>query len=88
MSTRSETPGLTLTKGEYAADDVLLKVVRRSWRDPFTIASDFAQAHTPYVAVAACKGLITTRIKDNVYARTWHITSAGLRMLNERELDE
>lgn len=88
MSLRSETPGLTLTKGERAAEDVLLTVVRRTWRNPFTCASDFARAHAPYVAMAACKGLITTRLKDNVYARTWHITTAGLRMLNERELDE
>jgi hypothetical protein len=38
--------------------------------------------------MAACKGLITTRLSNEVYGRTWHITTAGLRMINESELTE
>ncbi len=35
--------------------------------------------------MAACMGLVTTRILAGSYGRTWHVTPAGLRMLNEAE---
>lgn len=62
-----------------------MKVVRKAWRAPFTVSCDFARSNAPFVAMAACKGLITTRVKSEVYGRTWHVTTAGLRTINESE---
>jgi hypothetical protein len=39
-----------------------------------------------HVAMAGCKGLITTRIASGVYGRTWLITAIGLRYINESEV--
>jgi hypothetical protein len=36
--------------------------------------------------MAACMGLITTRIQAGTYGRTWHVTAAGLRWMNETEM--
>jgi hypothetical protein len=63
-------------------------ILRRAWRSPFTVSCDFARTNAPFVAIAACKGLITTRISADVYGRNWIITAAGLRMINESELSE
>ena len=65
----------------------LLTVVRRAWRFPFTLASDFARQHIAHVAMAACMGLITTRIGAGTYGRRWLVTTAGLRMLHEVETE-
>jgi hypothetical protein len=35
--------------------------------------------------MAACKGLITTRIERGLYGQRWLITSVGMRLINERE---
>jgi hypothetical protein len=67
-------------------DQMLLKVLRRAWRAPFTLACDFARQHTAHIALAACKGFITTRIASGVYGRTWLITGAGLRFIRESEV--
>jgi len=40
-----------------------------------------------HVALAACKGLITTRVGIDVYGRTWLVTHAGLRYINESEVN-
>jgi hypothetical protein len=63
-----------------------MKVLRRSWLAPFTLSCDFARQHVAYVALAACKGLITTRISKDVFGRTWRITAMGLRLINESEV--
>ncbi|WP_283842039.1 hypothetical protein [Bradyrhizobium sp. KB893862 SZCCT0404] len=39
-----------------------------------------------HVAMAACKGLITTRIGGNVYGQKWLITVTGMRFINESEV--
>jgi hypothetical protein len=36
--------------------------------------------------MAACKGLITTRVDKGVYGRVWLITAIGLRYINESEV--
>ena len=51
------------------------------------MSSDFARSNAPYVAMAACKGLITTRITEDTYGKTWHVTAGGMRMINEMETD-
>jgi hypothetical protein len=63
-----------------------MKVLRRAWLAPFTISCDFARQYAAYVALAACKGLITTRISNGVFGRTWRITAIGLRLINESEV--
>lgn len=55
---------------------------------PFTTKSDFARRHADAVALAACKGLISTRFKQEHYSRTWRITALGLQWLNATEVDE
>lgn len=70
------------------ATDVLVEVLRRAWCEPPTVSCDFARRHAPYIAMAACKGLITTRISSAVYGRRWLITAAGMRMINESENTE
>lgn len=62
-----------------------MKVLRRAWRTPFTLQCDFARHNVAHVAMAACKGLITTRVDRGVYGRVWLITSLGLRFINESE---
>lgn len=64
----------------------MMKVLRRAWRAPFSLSCDFARQNVAHVAVAACKGLISTRIDRGVYGRTWLITAIGLRYINESEV--
>jgi hypothetical protein len=64
----------------------MLKVLRRAWRAPFTLQCDFARQNVAHVAMAACKGLITTRIDKGLYGRTWLITAVGMRLINESEV--
>lgn len=61
-------------------------VLRRAWLAPFTLSCDFARQHVAHIALAACKGLITTRISNSVFGRTWRITAVGLRLINESEV--
>lgn len=81
MNTRSVGIGLTATD-----DQILLKVLRRAWRAPFTLQCDFARHNVAHIAMAACKGLITTRVASGVYGRAWLITAIGLRYINESEV--
>lgn len=67
------------------AEDTLKLVCHRAWREPFTVSSDFARQHAEYVALAASKHLITTRIGRERYGRIWHITIAGLIWLGVEE---
>jgi hypothetical protein len=63
----------------------MLKVLRHAWLRPFTLQCDFARQHAAHVALAACKGLITTRIDRGLYGHRWLITAVGMRLINERE---
>jgi hypothetical protein len=60
-------------------------VLRRAWRTGFTVQSDFARRHAEYVALAASKGLISTRDSGNTYTRNWQITVPGLSWLGATE---
>jgi hypothetical protein len=63
-----------------------MKVLRRAWRAPFTLSCDFARQNAPYVALAASKGLISTRISKGLYGRQWLITVTGRCLINESEV--
>lgn len=60
-------------------------VLRKAWRAPFAVSSNFARSHAEYVACAASKGLISTRVGYESYSRTWLITSLGLQWLDDME---
>ncbi len=64
----------------------MLRVLRRAWRSPFTLQCDFARQNAAHVAMAACKGFITTRLGGGVYGREWLISATGLRYINESEV--
>jgi len=64
----------------------LLAVLYRAWRRPIGIKSDFARTAAFHIAILACEGMITTAIDDDVYGKTWLITTKGLMM--KGELDE
>lgn len=48
---------------------------------PFKTKSDFARKHADIIAMAASDGLITTRIATGLYGRSWGVTVAGLKHL-------
>lgn len=43
-----------------------------------TIQSDFARDHSPMIAQAASRGLITTKVGTNTFGRVWRVTAKGL----------
>ena len=62
--------------------DPVLSVIAQAWSEGFTTRSDFARQHAEQVAVAACRGLITT--KDPVsgdWQRKWRVTPKGAEYL-------
>lgn len=62
-----ETTGQTLTD-----------VLRRAWRKPFKLKSDYARDNAHFIAMAASDGFITTRIAAGLYGHVWHITPKGI----------
>jgi len=67
--------------GQKHISEGVLAVLKGAWRSGFTTKSDFAREHADYVAMAACLGLITTRITLDVWGREWQISAKGLHML-------
>lgn len=57
--------------------DVLLLIYDR----PITTKSDDARLHADYIAMAACMGLITTKITGDVFGREWRVTAHGLTLI-------
>lgn len=79
------TNSAALIKHSAEDDQQLLKVLRLAWRAPFSLQSDFARRNSAYIAMAACKGLITTRISRGLYGQRWLITAVGMRLINEKD---
>lgn len=76
--------------GKTVTDTVerhLCAVLRKAWRTGFTVSSDFARRNAEYVALAASKGLISTRDRANTYTRNWQVTVLGLKWLRVTEED-
>ena len=69
-------------------DRDLAHVVLEAHRRGYTVSSDYARSHAPYVAMASSLGLITTRVHRNVYSSEWRPTVKGLSLLNELDLIE
>jgi hypothetical protein len=49
------------------------------------LKSDFARREADIIAMAASLQLITTKVGNQRFANTWHITSKGLHWLNEKD---
>lgn len=61
-------------------------VLDRSWRNPFTVKSDFARKSAMHVAIAASEGFITTKVDTDVWGSRWCITDVGME--TKGEVDE
>lgn len=57
----------------------LTKVLLDAWLAPFTTKSDYARTHATTVAVAACRGWLTTYdpMKEQ-FTNKWRVTPEGL----------
>jgi hypothetical protein len=56
----------------------LIDVLRLAWSRGFSTKSDYARAHANLVALAASRGLITTRLDRETYGTRWLISPDGL----------
>jgi hypothetical protein len=56
-------------------------VLTHAWKNGFTCRSNYARENAEVVALAACRGLITTHVLADHYGQTWRITAKGLRIL-------
>lgn len=66
---------------EYIENLVSLYIVLdRSWRNPFTVKSDFARDGALHVAIAASEGFITTKVDTDSWGRKWCITEIGMEV--------
>jgi hypothetical protein len=66
------------------SNDPVLTVVAQAWANGFTTRSDYARSHAEAVAVAACRGLITTKDPTTgEYQRKWRVTPKGATYLFE-----
>ena len=85
QNTASDEHGQTLTDEEADHIAAVYAVVQSAKIKPYTTKSDFARTWATHVALAACEGLITTRLSDTKFTNTWMVTSAGLEYLDEVE---
>ena len=85
QNTASDEHGQTLTDEEADHIAAVYAVVQTAKIKPYTTKSDFARTWATHVALAACEGLITTRLNDTKFTNTWMVTSAGLEYLDEVE---
>lgn len=56
----------------------IMAVIAKAKLEPFTTKSDFARQFANPVALAACEGLISTKLDENTYTNIWMVTSDGL----------
>lgn len=59
----------------------LTDVTEKAWTDGFTVSSNYARENAPWVAAAACEGLITTKIDGENFSRVWRVTPEGVAFL-------
>lgn len=60
-----------------------MDTLRRVYRSPVAIQSNYARQHAGTVAMAASLKLITTQISAHEFSREWRLTVHGLLLLNE-----
>lgn len=81
MSSRTGAPGQT----HIDANDRLNRVLRAIWLEQVSVKSDMARKEADVIAMAASLQLITTKVGAQRFAKTWLITSKGLKWLDEKE---
>jgi hypothetical protein len=61
----------------------LTEVVHLAWTRGFTTKSTYARTHGIAVACAASLGYITTHEGMGRYGSTWHVTTSGIKYLEQ-----
>ena len=85
QNTASGEHGQTLTDEEADHIACVYNVVQTAKIKPYTTKSDFARTWATHVALAACEGLISTRLTESKFTNTWMVTTLGLEYLDEVE---
>ena len=85
QNTASGEHGQTLTDEEIDHIACIYNVVQTAKIKPYTTKSDFARTWATHVALAACEGLISTRLTESKFTNTWMVTTLGLEYLDEVE---
>ena len=85
QNTPSDEHGQTLTDEEADHIAAVYAVVQTAKIKPYTTKSDFARTWASHVALAACEGLISTRLSDEKFTNVWMVTSDGLDWMQEVE---
>ncbi len=79
QNTKSDTPGqIAIDDDEREGILDLMVVIQKAKMQPFTTKSDFARTFANPIALAACEGLISTKIDEDVYTNIWMVTQDGL----------
>jgi len=85
QNTASDERGQILTDEEAEHIAAVFTVVQAAKMKPYTTKSDFARTWATHVALAACEGLISTRLNDATFTNNWMVTADGLAYLSEVE---
>ena len=85
QNTPSDEHGQILTDEEADHIAAVYAVVQTAKIKPYTTKSDFARTWASHVALAACEGLISTRLSDEKFTNVWMVTSDGLDWMQEVE---
>ena len=83
QNTPSDEHGQTLTDTDAEHIAAVYAVVQTAKMKPYTTKSDFARTWASHVALAACEGLISTRLSDEQFTNVWMVTSDGLHWMEE-----
>jgi hypothetical protein len=85
QNTTSDELGQILTDEEAEHIAAIFTVVQAAKIKPFTTKSDFARHWATHVALAACEGLISTRLSEEKFTNIWMVTADGLDWMSEVE---
>ena len=77
-NTKSDATGPILTDDEAAGVASVYHVLEQAKIKPYTTKSDFARQWATHVALAACEGLLSTRLNDEQFTNVWMVTADGL----------
>ena len=77
-NTKSDATGPTLTEGEAAGIASVYHVLEQAKIKPYTTKSDFARTWATHIALAACEGLLSTRLNEEQFTNVWMVTADGL----------
>ena len=58
-----------------------LMVLQRAYFQPFSIQSNYARTKAREIAELSSRGLLTTKVGSDAYARSWRVSPSGLGLL-------